>query len=143
MKPASPPEQDAFVTLQRAAARLMDGIAELLKPYGLRPPQYNVLRILRGAHPEQLNCREIAARMITREPDLTRLLDRLEAAGLVTRTRQSPDRRIVRVGITASGLELLRQLDAPVLALHRSQFAALGPSRLTILARLLRRLLES
>lgn len=143
MKPASPPEQDAFVTLQRAAARLMDGVAELLKPYGLRPPQYNVLRILRGAHPEQLNCREIAARMITREPDLTRLLDRLEAAGLVTRTRQSPDRRIVLVGITASGLELLRQLDAPVLALHRSQFAALGPSRLTILARLLRRLLES
>jgi len=143
VKPAPPPEQDAFVTLQRAAARLMDGVAELLKPYGLRPPQYNVLRILRGAHPEQLNCREIAARMITREPDLTRLLDRLEAAGLVTRTRQSPDRRVVRVGITASGLELLRQLDAPMLALHRGQFAALGPSRLTILARLLRRLLES
>lgn len=143
MKPAPPPEQDAFVTLQRAAARLMDGVAGLLKPYGLRPPQYNVLRILRGAHPEQLNCREIAARMITREPDLTRLLDRLEAAGLVTRTRQSSDRRVVRVGITASGLELLRQLDAPMLALHREQFAVLGPSRMATLARLLRRLLES
>ncbi len=100
MKPAPPPEQDAFVMLQRAAARLMDGVAELLRPYGLRPPQYNVLRILRGAHPQELACHEIAARMMTREPDLTRLLDRLEAAGLAKRTRQASDRRVVRVGIT-------------------------------------------
>lgn len=143
MKPAPPPEQDAFVTLQRAAARLMEEVAELLRPYRLRPGQYNVLRILRGAHPQQLACHEIAARMMTREPDLTRLLDRLEAAGLVKRSRQPTDRRVVRVGITPSGLELLAQLDAPVLALHRSQFAALGPSRTATLARLLRRLLES
>lgn len=74
----APAEQEAFVALQRAAARLMDGVAELLKPYGLRPAQYNVLRILRGAHPERLNCRQVAVRMMTREPDLTRLLDRLE-----------------------------------------------------------------
>lgn len=143
MKPAPPPEQDAFVALQRAAARLMDGVAELLRPYGLRPAQYNVLRILRGAHPEQLACREIAARMMTREPDLTRLLDRLEAAGLAKRARQASDRRVVRVGITPSGLELLRQLDEPMLALHRSQFAPLGASRTATLTRLLRRLLAS
>jgi hypothetical protein len=106
----APPEQDAFVALQRAAARLMDGVADLLKPYGLRPAQYNVLRILRGAQPEELSCREVAGRMMTREPDLTRLLDRL---------------------------------DAPMLELHRRQFAALGARRAATLARLARRLLES
>lgn len=143
MKPAPPPEQDAFVSLQRAAARLMDGVAELLKPYGLRPAQYNVLRILRGAHPEQLNCRQVSARMMTREPDLTRLLDRLEKAGFVERTRQPSDRRVVRVGITPAGLRLLRQLDQPMLALHRFQFSPLGEARTAKLVRLLRRLAES
>ena len=143
MKPAPPLEQDAFVALQRAAARLMDGVAELLKPFGLRPAQYNVLRILRGAHPEQLNCRQVAARMMTREPDLTRLLDRLEKAGLVQRVRQPSDRRVVRVGITPAGLKLLGQLDQPMLALHRCQFSPLGEGRTATLVRLLRRLAES
>ncbi|MEJ5366935.1 MAG: MarR family transcriptional regulator [Bryobacteraceae bacterium] len=142
MKP-SPPEQDAFVTLQRAAARLMDGVADLLKPYGLRPAQYNVLRILRGAQPEELSCRQVAERMMTREPDLTRLLDRLEAAGLVRRARNDADRRVVRVAITPSGLELLGRLDAPMLELHRRQFAPLGPRRTAVLTRLARRLHES
>lgn len=138
-----PPEQDAFVALQRAAARLMDGVADLLKPYGLRPAQYNVLRILRGAQPERLNCRQVAVRMMTREPDLTRLLDRLENSGLVRRDRQESDRRIVRVGITRAGLELLRQIDAPMLELHRLQFDVIGPRRTATLTRLLRRVTES
>jgi DNA-binding MarR family transcriptional regulator len=141
-KPA-PPEQEAFVTLQRAAARLMDGVAELLKPYGLRPAQYNVLRILRGAHPEQLNCRQVSGRMMTREPDLTRLLDRMEKAGLVRRQRQDSDRRVVRVGITRAGLQLLAQIDEPMLALHRQQFSALGEKQTATLTRLARRLAES
>lgn len=139
----APAEQEAFVALQRAAARLMDGVAELLKPYGLRPAQYNVLRILRGAHPERLNCRQVAVRMMTREPDLTRLLDRLENSGLVRRERQESDRRIVRVGITWAGLELLRQIDAPMLELHRLQFDVIGPRRTATLTRLLRRVTES
>lgn len=139
----APAEQEAFVALQRAAARLMDGVAELLKPYGLRPAQYNVLRILRGAHPERLNCRQVAVRMMTREPDLTRLLDRLENSGLVRRERQESDRRIVRVGITRAGLELLRQIDAPMLELHRLQFDVIGPRRTATLTRLLRRVTES
>lgn len=139
----APPEQDAFVALQRAAARLMDGVADLLKPYGLRPAQYNVLRILRGAQPEELSCREVAGRMMTREPDLTRLLDRLEAAGLVRRARKDADRRVVRVSITPSGLDLLARLDGPMLELHRRQFAAIGPKRTAVLTRLARRLLES
>ncbi|MGQ9916672.1 MAG: MarR family winged helix-turn-helix transcriptional regulator [Bryobacteraceae bacterium] len=139
---AAPAEQEAFVALQRAAARLMDGVAELLKPYGLPPAQYNVLRILRGAHPERLSCRQVAVRMMTREPDLTRLLDRLEKSGLVRRDRQESDRRIVRVGITPAGLELLRQIDAPMLELHRLQFDVFGPKRTATLTRLLRRVVE-
>lgn len=139
----APAEQEAFVALQRAAARLMDGVAELLKPYGLRPAQYNVLRILRGAHPERLNCRQVAVRMMTREPDLTRLLDRLGKSGLVRRERQESDRRIVRVGITRAGLELLSQIDAPMLELHRLQFDVIGPRRTATLTRLLRRVTES
>lgn len=136
-------EQDAFVALQRAATRLMDGVVELLRPHGLRPAQYNALRILRGAHPEQLNCRQVAARMMTREPDLTRLLDRLEKAGLIRRQRQASDRRVVRVGITAAGLELLASIDAPMLALHRCQFSVLGEKQTATLVRLVRRLAES
>lgn len=143
MKHPAPPEQEAFVALQRAAARLMDGVAELLRPYGLRPAQYNALRILRGAHPEQLNCRQVASRMMTREPDLTRLVDRLEKAGLVRRERQSSDRRVVRIGITPAGLELLAQIDAPMLALHRVQFFLLGEKQTATLIRLARRLSES
>jgi DNA-binding MarR family transcriptional regulator len=143
VKPAPPAEQDAFVSLQRAAARLMDGVAELLKPYGLSPAQYNALRILRGAHPEQLNCRQVASRMMTREPDLTRLIDRLEKAGLVRRERQPSDRRVVRIGITSAGLALLASIDEPMLALHRLQFAVLSPKQLAAFTRMARRLYES
>jgi DNA-binding MarR family transcriptional regulator len=143
VKPAPPAEQDAFVSLQRAAARLMDGVAELLKPYGLSPAQYNALRILRGAHPEQLNCRQVASRMMTREPDLTRLIDRLEKAGLVRRERQPSDRRVVRIGMTPAGLALLARIDEPMLALHRLQFAVLSQKQLAAFTRMARRLYES
>ena len=136
-------EQEAFVQLQRAASRLMEDVARLLKPAGLRPTQYNVLRILRGARPDPLSCGEISARMITREPDLTRLLDRLESAGLVSRCRGDEDRRVVRVAITAQGLALLESLDAPMLALHRRQFAALGERKMALLTRISSGLAES
>ncbi len=139
----APPEQEAFVALQRAATRLMDGVAEALKQYGLRPAQYNLLRILRGAHPESLNCRQLASRMMTREPDLTRLVQRLAKAGLVRRARQASDRRVVRIGITAEGLELLDRIDEPMLALHRLRFSVLSPRQTAMLARFARRLFES
>lgn len=142
IRPA-PPEQDAFVALQRAATRLMDGVADVLKPYGLRPAQYNLLRILRGAHPESLNCRQLASRMLTREPDLTRLVQRLGKAGLVRRARQASDRRVVRIGITAAGLELLARIDEPMLTLHRLQFSVLSPRQTAVFTRLARRLFES
>lgn len=136
-------EQEAFVQFQRAASRLMDDVARLLKPAGLRPTQYNILRILRGARPDPLSCGEIAGRMITREPDLTRLLDRLEKSGLVSRCRGDEDRRIVRVAITAEGVALLKSLDAPMLALHRRQFATLGEKKTALLARMASGLAES
>lgn len=136
-------EQEAFVQFQRAASRLMEDVARLLKPAGLRPTQYNVLRILRGARPDALSCGEITDRMITREPDLTRLLDRLETAGLVSRCRGEQDRRVVRVTITAEGLAVLKSLDAPMLALHRRQFEPLGERKTAMLTRIASELAES
>ena len=99
--------------------------------------QYNVLRILRGA-PEGCTCGEIAKRMITREPDITRLLDRLEKRGLISRCRQTDDRRVVLTRITPEGLELLAGLDEPVQTAHRSQLGHLGRERLRTLVDLLR-----
>lgn len=134
--------QDAFVTLQRAAGKLMGDVAALLKPYGLSHPQYNALRILRGARGAGLHCGEIAERMIHREPDMTRLLDRLESAGLIERARGTADRRTVTATITRAGLKLLKSLDQPVLALHARQFSTLGETRTAALSRGLNLLLE-
>jgi DNA-binding MarR family transcriptional regulator len=88
-------EQSALLNVLRTADALMQGIAAVLKPFKLSHSQYNLLRILRGAGAEGLACREIAERMITRDPGITRLLDRLEGQGLVTRTRDEKDRRLV------------------------------------------------
>ena len=90
-KPFHRVEDEAFVNIQRTADALMQGLATALKPTGLSPTQYNVLRILRGAEPDGLACREIADRMITRDPDITRLLDRMENHGWITRQRQQED----------------------------------------------------
>ncbi|HZZ38335.1 MAG TPA: MarR family transcriptional regulator [Acidobacteriaceae bacterium] len=116
------PEEALFVELVRTADRLSRGPAQLLREHDLSPAPYNALRILRGA-PEGLVCGEIAARMITREPDITRLLDRLEKRSLIRRCRQEQDRRRVLVRITASGLDLLSCLDPPIQQLHRRQLS--------------------
>ena len=96
-------EQEAFLNIQRTADALMRGLEELLKPSGLTQTQYNVLRILRGAKPDGLLCRELSERMVTRDPDITRLLDRLERRGLISRLRDRKDRRALTVRITAAG----------------------------------------
>ncbi len=132
-------EDQAFLTLQRTAERLLQGMAELVKPAGLSPPQYTVLRILRAARPAGLSCREIAARMITRDPDITRLLDRLEDRGLVARSRERADRRVITARITEGGARILASLDRLVLALHARQFRHLGRERLETLIDLLER----
>jgi len=93
-----------------------------LKSVALTSTQYNVLRILRGMSPEPISCQEIARRMITRDADLTRLLDRLECRGLLARGRQSGDRRVVHIQITPSGLELLARLDQVMTEMNRGVF---------------------
>jgi DNA-binding MarR family transcriptional regulator len=125
------------VDLMRTADRLSRPVAELLKTGDLSPPQYNVLRILRGS-PEGLNCGEVGKRMISRDPDITRLLDRLEKRGLISRHRDDKkDRRIVSARITAQGLDLLSRLDEPVRDVHQRLLGHLGSERLRELARLL------
>jgi DNA-binding MarR family transcriptional regulator len=130
------PEEAAFLDLLRATDMLSRGLITVLKTEDLSMTQYNVLRILRGA-PEGLPCGEIANRMITRDPDITRLLDRLEKRGLIYRSRESKDRRMVMAGITPHGLKLLARLDEPVQEAHRKQLAHLGRERLRALTELL------
>jgi DNA-binding MarR family transcriptional regulator len=112
-------------------------MAEALKPHGITPTQYNVLRILRGAGEAGLCRSEIIERMIARVPDATRLLDRMEAVALVERERSEEDRRFVTTRITAQGLRMLAALDATILELHRRQFAALDETGLRTLIDLL------
>lgn len=118
-KPFASQEEATYLNLQRTATRLLQGLTHLLREQapgrrGLTPSQYNVLRILRGAHPEALGCGEISDRLVTPGPDVTRLLDRLEERGWVERERDQEDRRVVRSRITSTGLEMLGGLDSPV-----------------------------
>ena len=131
------PEEAAFLELCRTTDVLGRRLSGVLKAEDLSANQYNVLRILRGA-PDGLACGEIGNRMITRDPDITRLLDRLEKRGLISRCRESKDRRMVTATITAEGLGLLGRMDEPVRAMHRSQLGHLGRARLGALTELLR-----
>jgi DNA-binding MarR family transcriptional regulator len=127
----------AFIALQRAADKLAQQAEQLVKANGLTGAQYNVLRILRGAEPDGLACSTISERMISHDPDMTRLLDRMEKRDLITRQRQTDDRRVVKTRITGGGLELLMQLDHPIRELHKKQFAHMGNARVKELADLL------
>ena len=124
------PLQDAlFVAILKTADRLAQQAEQLIKPYGLTGTQYNVLRILRGAEPHGLPCRVIGDRMISRDPDMTRLLDRLQKHGYITRERQTDDRRVIKTRITPEGLKQLKKLDQPVHDLHQRQFAHMSSAR--------------
>jgi len=142
-RPFSSLEQEAFLSIGRTWAILDHGMAEALKPYGITPTQYNVLRILRGAGERGLCRVEIMERMIAQVPDATRLLDRVEAAGLIERERSEEDRRFVTTRITEAGLRLLESLDEAVPALHHRQFAALDEEGLRTLIDLLGRVRAS
>jgi len=127
-------EAQVFVALLRAAERLGQDAEQLIKENSLTGTQYNVLRILRGAEPEGLACKGIADRMISHDPDMTRLLDRMEKRALITRERQTEDRRVIKTRITPQGLELLKKLDSPVLDLHKRQFRNISAAALKALA---------
>jgi DNA-binding MarR family transcriptional regulator len=135
-KPFDSPEQEACLNLVRTQDHIGHHFAQLFGDHGISGPQYNVLRILRGAG-EGLPCQEIGSRMITRMPDITRLVDRLEGVGLVTRCRTPQDRRLVLVTITPAGLDLLARLDSPVLDLHKRLLGHLNREELAELSRLL------
>jgi DNA-binding MarR family transcriptional regulator len=158
-KPFDSIQQEAFLNVIRAADHLMRQFEELLKPFNLSPTQYNVLRILRGMSNSAANghtqsgcgngaasnecegggvpCKMIGEHMLTRDPDITRLLDRLESRSLITRQRDTRDRRIVSTRITVEGLKLLKELDQPVLDFHRRQFAHMPDAELGQLIALL------
>jgi DNA-binding MarR family transcriptional regulator len=140
--PQAPLEAQVFVTLMRTADALARGAEALLKPFSLSGTQYNILRILRGAGEKGLACREVGCRLISRDPDLTRLLDRMESRGLIARAREAQDRRVVRTRITAEGLRLLGELDRPVRELHRRQLGHLPATQLRQLSNLLDRARE-
>ena len=116
-------EEEGTLNLFRTVTRLGEFMGKVFEPYDITPTQYNVLRILRGAGPEGLCRNQIRDRMLDRMPDMTRLLDRMEDAGLVIRERSTTDRRQVPTRLTAKGLEIVNQLDAPI---HQANQQALG-----------------
>lgn len=136
-QPFESASEEAYLNIIRSAAALEGDIAPLLREHGLSESSYNALRILRGHHPAGATCGTVGAHMVVRVPDVTRLLDRLEEAGLVSRERDSVDRRLVIAKITRKGLDLLAKLDRPLLDAHDLQFAHMTREELRTLSRLL------
>jgi DNA-binding MarR family transcriptional regulator len=136
-KPFASVEEEVFVELQLTADRLAGAVSRELKEFGLTLGQYNVLRILRGAGEAGVTCRDISERMIHRDPDVTRLLDKLVDLGLARRQRDERDRRVVVTRATDAARELLRRVDPRAEAVVRRALAPLGPQKLRRLAALL------
>jgi DNA-binding MarR family transcriptional regulator len=129
--------EEVYLSIIRTAEALSWGVSETLKVADLTPAQYNVLRILRGAAPVGATCGQISERMVTKDSDITRLLERLDARGLITRERDAQDRRYITVKITPEGLSLLASLDEPIALCHKRQMGHLGRERLASLGKLL------
>lgn len=142
-RPFASPDQEAMLGIRMVAARLLAPWEQFLKAEAdLTTSQFNVLRILRGSHPKSLTCSAIGERTIAREPDVTRLVDRLDARALVKRTRSDSDRRVVEVQITGKGLELLRELDPHSQKMPHALIGHVGPRKLRQLAKLLAEVLD-
>jgi len=136
-KPFTSLQQEAMLNVVRTAATMSDAINEMLKPHGISMTQFNVLRILRGAEPAGLCRNELRDRMLTKMPDVTRLLDRMEEAGLVARSRDNEDRRQVSTKITPAGRQLVDSLDEPASQLHRRRLGHMTAEQLSSLIELL------
>lgn len=141
-RPFASLEQEAHLSIERTAAILGHAVAEVLKPYGITRTQYNALRILRGAGDAGLCRNEVRERLVAQVPDASRLLDRMEAAGLIRRERDPADRRFVTTRITEEGLRMVGELDGPIDALHRRRLGVLDAGQLQTLIGLLARLRE-
>ena len=122
-------EQEVFLTRWRTYDRLRALEEELFASYDLTPQQYNALRLLRAEHPAGVPTLHLASRLVSRAPDITRLLDKLQQRGLVARDRRGENRRVVLVAITPAGLDLLRRLAEPLRDCHRRQLGHLSPAR--------------
>ncbi|HEV2146293.1 MAG TPA: MarR family transcriptional regulator [Longimicrobiaceae bacterium] len=142
-RPFQSREQEAHLNIVRTAAVLSDDFEQVLKPSGITLTQYNVLRILRGAEPQGLCRNEVRDRLLTRMPDVTRLLDRMESAGLVVRARDTEDRRLVTTRITDEGRRLLDDLEPLVAEEHSRRFSQLDETQLATLIDLLGLVRES
>ena len=129
-KPFKSLEEEAILSIARTAAVLEHAGAEALRPFDLTITQYNVLRILRGAGSDGLCRHEVGERLVTQVPDVTRLLDRMETAGLIVRERGSEDRRVVATRITDKGLKLLEKIDRELPAIHARQLGHVSQKRL-------------
>jgi DNA-binding MarR family transcriptional regulator len=129
-------EEQVFLSLMLAADHLLRAELEVLRVAELTFSQYNVLRILRGARPGALSCGTISQRMVTRDSDLTRLLDKLEERKLIERIRDARDRRMVTAAITDAGLQLLKKLDGPIARVHREQLKHMTQTQLESLRKL-------
>lgn len=130
-------EEEAMLSVMRTAEVISQHVASLLKSFDLSANQYNVLRILRGSRDTGLTCGQIGERMISRDPDITRLLDRLESRGLIARERSEADRRVVVAHISAAGLSLLHEMDPEILSYNRRFFESFGAKKLRQLIELL------
>src|SRR5690348_9100977 len=124
------PQQEGFLSLWRTYDRLRALEDELFGRYDLTPQQYNALRLLKAVHPDTLPTLALAQRLVSRAPDITRMMDRLEQRGLIRRERPADNRRVVRVGISASGLELVRAIAGPLRECHARQLGHLAPEEL-------------
>jgi DNA-binding MarR family transcriptional regulator len=142
-KPSTTLEEKIGIELHLTAQVVLRWLVEALKPSGLTEPQFNVLRILRGACPEALSCSAVAERMVTYDPDLTRLMDRLEAQSLIEKSRHLNDRRVVNVHITKAGLAKVESASLAVRRRLKEEMAGLGPRKLESLADLLERVRTS
>ena len=130
-------EEEAALNVVRTADAVMMAVGEVLKPHLLSATQYNVLRILRGAGEDGASCKDIGSRMVARDPDITRLMDRLEQRGLVTRDRAKEDRRVVTHRLTKAGVELVNELDRPIEAAHKRTMGHMKAEKLRELVGLL------
>lgn len=132
-------EQETFLNLWRTYDKLRAYEDELFGEHDLTPQQYNVLRLLRGEHPRKIATLTLAGRLVSRAPDITRILDKLEKRNLIYRARVPENRRVVEVGISPTGVELLRVLDQRVRECHQQQLGHLSPNQLQLLVELLKK----
>lgn len=138
-------KQDSFADIRQKAmldilvtsSWITSILSGAMSSFGLTPAQYNVLRILRGADPDRMTCSDIGSRLLDRTPDVTRLLNRLEASGHIERARSRADRRVVEVGITDRGRALLEIMDPEIKELQARVSRHLSDDDLSNLSRLL------